>query len=222
MSTDFSRALSLLRQERGISQRIAAKDLGISQALLSHYENGAREPGFAFLCRACDYYAVTADFLLGRTMQRDDTAIRPEELYDASEERDSRVSGGVLATLNKRLIVNAVTMLFELCGKTGSKALVREISACLGTVVYKLFRQIYEVSGNHPDRFFPTPAAVFPALSEADRSLAEARWLALLQEETELPKLSHETLGAEYPMLAQSMLTLAHAAEQRMQGLGKE
>ena len=42
MSSDFSRCLSLLRQEKGISQRAAAKDLGISQALLSHYENGVR------------------------------------------------------------------------------------------------------------------------------------------------------------------------------------
>ena len=45
MATDFSRTLSLLRQEAGISQRKAAAALGISQALLSHYENGIRQPG---------------------------------------------------------------------------------------------------------------------------------------------------------------------------------
>ena len=32
MSSNFSRSLSLLRQEKGVSQRSAAKDLGISQA----------------------------------------------------------------------------------------------------------------------------------------------------------------------------------------------
>ena len=32
-----------------MSQRKAAADLGISQALLSHYENGIREPGLAFV-----------------------------------------------------------------------------------------------------------------------------------------------------------------------------
>ena len=67
MATDFSRTLSLLRQEAGISQRKAAAALGISQALLSHYENGAREPGLGFVCRVCDYYNVTADYLLGRS-----------------------------------------------------------------------------------------------------------------------------------------------------------
>lgn len=69
MATDFSRTLSLLRQEKGVSQRKAAGELGISQALLSHYENGAREPGLQFVCRACDYYGVSADYLLGRTDQ---------------------------------------------------------------------------------------------------------------------------------------------------------
>ena len=63
----FCENLAQLRREKGVSQRKAASDLQISQALLSHYENGAREPGLAFVCRACDYYGVTADYLLGRT-----------------------------------------------------------------------------------------------------------------------------------------------------------
>ncbi len=67
----FCRILAALRRKKGVSQRKAAADLRISQALLSHYENGAREPGLPFLCRACDYYGVTADYLLGRTEQLD-------------------------------------------------------------------------------------------------------------------------------------------------------
>ena len=39
----------------------------MSQALLSHYENGVREPGLDFVRRACDYYKVSADYLLCRT-----------------------------------------------------------------------------------------------------------------------------------------------------------
>ena len=63
----FCAILAELRKKKGVSQRRAAADLHISQALLSHYENGAREPGLPFLCRACDYYGVTADYLLGRS-----------------------------------------------------------------------------------------------------------------------------------------------------------
>ena len=65
MAHVFSQKMSELRKARGLSQRRAAGDLGISQALLSHYENGAREPGLEFVCRACRYYGVSADYILG-------------------------------------------------------------------------------------------------------------------------------------------------------------
>lgn len=65
MERTFSHTLSELRREKGVSQRRAAADLKISQALLSHYENGAREPGLGFVCRACEYYGVSADYMLG-------------------------------------------------------------------------------------------------------------------------------------------------------------
>ena len=67
----FAQILSELRRTTGLSQRKAAADLNISQALLSHYENGAREPGLNFVCRVCDFYNVTADYLLGRSPNPD-------------------------------------------------------------------------------------------------------------------------------------------------------
>ena len=137
MNEEFSRTLSLLRQERGVSQRTAAGALGISQALLSHYENGIREPGLAFVVRACDYYGVSADFLLGRTLTRDGTTIAPEELYDLSDEKDNSMRGSVLALLSKKLLVNSVGMLFDLLGKTGSREAIRAASNYLSTAVYK-------------------------------------------------------------------------------------
>ena len=70
MKSDFAGILSCLRREKGLSQRRVAADLGVSQALLSHYENGAREPKLEFVLRACDYYGVTADHILGRVDDR--------------------------------------------------------------------------------------------------------------------------------------------------------
>ena len=40
MNNEFPRVLALLRKERGLSQKVVAGELGISQALLSHYEKG--------------------------------------------------------------------------------------------------------------------------------------------------------------------------------------
>ena len=59
--------MSSLRRKKKLSQRAVAGDLGISQALLSHYENGAREPGLMFVCKACSYFGVSADYMLGRS-----------------------------------------------------------------------------------------------------------------------------------------------------------
>ena len=46
---EFNRIIKLLRKERGITQKQAAEDLGVSQALLSHYEKGIRECGLDFV-----------------------------------------------------------------------------------------------------------------------------------------------------------------------------
>ena len=75
MKSAFAKKLSALRREKGLSQRKAATDLGISQALLSHYENDAREPKLEFVVKICDYYDTSADYLLGRINERKKQAI---------------------------------------------------------------------------------------------------------------------------------------------------
>lgn len=65
MSIAFASKISTLRRERNITQKAAAEDLGISQALLSHYEKGIRECNLDFVVKAAVYYDVSADYLLG-------------------------------------------------------------------------------------------------------------------------------------------------------------
>ena len=168
MATDFSRTLSLLRQEMGISQRKAAAALGISQALLSHYENGIREPGLAFVARACDFYHVSADFLLGRTNSRDGSIIEAGELYDASDEKGT-LKGSILATLQKKLVVNTTGVLFDLLGKCGDRAAITAAGDYLSTALYTLLRHYYRL------QFSPAvETAVKPAHRNPKRAQREA------------------------------------------------
>ena len=51
MNSVFAARLTKLRRERGMSQKDAAKMLGVSQSLLSHYEKGIRECSLDFVCR---------------------------------------------------------------------------------------------------------------------------------------------------------------------------
>lgn len=85
MSLDIGAALSTLRHRKNLSQREAARDLGISQALLSHYENGAREPRMEFIVRACDYYGVSADYLAGRTAATVNPLVGSEDIWSDGE-----------------------------------------------------------------------------------------------------------------------------------------
>ena len=67
MLCKFPKVLAKLRRQKGISQKKAAEELGISPALLSHYENGIRECGLDFLLRLSEYYSVSCDYLLGKS-----------------------------------------------------------------------------------------------------------------------------------------------------------
>lgn len=88
MSTSISTRLVELRKDKNLSQKDAATALGVSQALLSHYEKGIRECGLDFLCRASNFYDVSTDYLLGMT----DTKMMSDALFVADEiPQDSEV-----------------------------------------------------------------------------------------------------------------------------------
>lgn len=221
MSSDFSRSLSLLRQEKNISQRNAAKDLGISQALLSHYENGIREPGLAFVTKACDYYSVSADYLLGRTLARDGTTIGADELYDYSTERDNALHGSIIATLAKKLLVNSVSILFDLLGKTGRKDAIRAACDYLSTAIYKMFRSLYRADGTQNEDFFSLSGRLFTAgLPNADMIYSEVAYVDALgqhaKEKGEFPAMTHEALKQGYPGPYQSLLQIIHNTGERI------
>lgn len=222
-TNDFARSLSLLRQEKRVSQRSAARDLGISQALLSHYENGVREPGLAFVRRACDYYRVSADFLLGRTLSRDGTTIGAEELYDYSNEKDNVLHGSIMATLNKKLLVNSVGVLFDLLGKLGNKAAIQAASNYLSTAVYRLFRYFYRAPGTQNEDFFSIPPAHFvTGCSNADMIYSETDYVDALAEQVKekgkesFPPMNNDALAQAYPGPYQSLLQIIHSTGERI------
>ena len=217
MNAEFARTLSLLRQEKGVSQRAAAAELGISQALMSHYENGIREPGLSFVVKACDYYGVSADYLLGRTLTRDGTTIGAEELYDVSEEKNNSMRGSVLALLSKKLLVNSV-------GKTGSREAIRAASNYLSSAVYSVYRQLYHANpANNPDFFSVSQRHAQAGLAQADMDLSRVELEDALaqhvKDKGQMPEMDHAALARDYPVLYQSMLQLIHNSGERMNKL---
>jgi len=122
VAAEFSRLLTLLRKEKGISQKSAAQQLGVSQALLSHYENGIRECGLDFLVRAADFYGVSCDYILGRTPDRNGLTLTIEELPESDAAgKENSFRNGVQCTLNKKLITNSLNIIFDLLNRSGSR-----------------------------------------------------------------------------------------------------
>ena len=227
MATDFSRTLSMLRKEQGISQRKVAAALGISQALLSHYENGIREPGLGFVIKVCDYYHVSADYLLGRTLDREGTTIAAEDLYDSSAEKGNVLRGPIIAMLQKKLVVNTTSMLFDLLGKVGNKEAIQEAAAYLGGALFKLYRQLYRAGGNDEKYMAVDSCAFNSGAVDADLHLSEAKYAAALEEAAKdgasFPDLGHDAMNAAYPGVHQSALQVFHAASERVNtSLGKK
>ncbi len=212
MASDFSRTLALLRREKRISQRTAAGDLQVSQALLSHYENGLREPGLSFVVRAADYYGVSCDYLLGRSMSREGNSV----LNVAPDEQPAE-QHHPQAALSRRLVTDSAAVLLEAAARSGSQQLVDELTMYFSAVEYKLFRYLYAADAKNPEQAFRTDSERYDALCDALMKLTELRIrcaaqgggaLGLPEEAVDMPDLSIASLPANYPGLADSLLQI--------------
>lgn len=175
MNTDFPRIITLLRKEKGMSQKQVAAELGISQALLSHYEKGIRECGLDFLVRVAKYYDVSCDYLVGITSDRKGAVLNIESTENHSNEKpqcDSHCAN--LANLNRKLVMNSVYVIFNILAQTGNKNLTSEVSSYLMVSVYKMFRLLYNANPQNPQDFFAINTELQRGLSSALMLVNEA------------------------------------------------
>ena len=64
-SSPIHARLAELRLQRGLSQAEVARDMGLTQVLVSNYEQGTRRLHAELVARFAEFYHVTADDLLG-------------------------------------------------------------------------------------------------------------------------------------------------------------
>lgn len=65
MESSFKTNLRNLRIEKGITQPDLAKDLHVSNAIISYWETGKREPTLSALIAIANYFNVSLDYLTG-------------------------------------------------------------------------------------------------------------------------------------------------------------
>lgn len=168
MNADFPRIITLLRKERNISQKQAAADLGVSQALLSHYEKGIRECGLEFLVKAADYYNVSCDYLLGRCAE-------PMGKSEPANEVSVSDIGNALTPAQQQLI-DSQRLIFSMLDAPKFSLIEKNVREYLNLAVYRLFRLIYSANPKNDKRFFTinSPAADSYVLSAMELKKANA------------------------------------------------
>ena len=229
---EFNRIIKLLRKERGITQKQAAEDLGVSQALLSHYEKGIRECGLDFVVRVADYYNVSCDYLLGRSAERNGMMLTADELPNPDKMKDNIYPGSVLPTMNTTLISNSLRVLYAKIGECHSKALTTEVSSYLMMAVAKMFRLLYSAEPHNAQSLFSVEARRWPGYADAVMRMNEANVEALLAGENvgvgegvkdpACLSMTTESLTREFPLYTPSLLNLVKTSETRVKGLGPE
>lgn len=227
MNQSFPRIITLLRKERGLSQKSAAESLGVSQALLSHYEKGIRECGLDFVVKTADFYNVSTDYLLGRSPTRSGATITVDDLPESDTAvKDPKMQGSMLPILNKKIIGNSLNVVFALLQECNNKPLTNELSAYLSSSVYKAFRILYSANSKNPQGMFAVSPKMYDGLADAMQCIAETNAKCLSSGDSiddmkgighgKAPTLSPELITEKYPLHSTSLFNLIQSTEERM------
>ncbi len=200
MNTDFPRIITLLRKERNISQKQAAADLGVSQALLSHYEKGIRECGLDFLVKTADYYNVSCDYLLGRSAEPNGRADIPAPVHE---------NGGGEQPLSgmQKIVSDSERLVFSMLKRLGDSALERAVCEYLSLAVYRIFRVLYSANPKNDRRFFTVSSAAADSFALSAMEIKKARAEQLCAEgKMQDISITTNSISLDYPEYASSLL----------------
>ena len=231
MNNDFPRIVTLLRKERGLSQKQAALELGVSQALLSHYEKGIRECGLDFVVKIADYYGVSCDYLLGRSLDRTGAQFSIEAPAEepAEEGADEPSRPNAMIAMNKKLITDAMNIIFEILDRTENKGLTSEVSSFFMVSVYKMMRAVYSANSKNPQAMFSVIPELYQGISTALMNVVDANISCITSgrstaehsavDSASAPLLSPDVISKKYPDLAPSLYNLIRDTEEKMKKL---
>lgn len=214
MNNDFPRIITFLRKERGLSQKQVATDLEISQALLSHYEKGIRECGLDFLIKMAEYYEVSCDYLLGRTVQRKLASVSAEDIPESDEIR--HLKGNMINQINRKLLMNTTTVIFDLLAQIGNKKLTNAVSNYLMSAEYQIFRTIYCSEANNSQTMFSVDKNRYKNLTSASM-LIDLEIIDALIEKNEIAlALSPDVISNYFDKGASSLFNLIQYSERNI------
>ncbi len=215
MNKEFGRILSFLRKEKGYSQKKVSADLEISQALLSHYEKGIRECGLDFLVKVADYFDVSTDYLLGRT-------VTPAGLNAQIDENDIEYNEENLSNtyclINRKVNADTNAFIYSTLSDINSKKISKHISEYLNSAEYICLRKIFSICDDTEDEIFSIPFDIAQTFSTASMSvnLSNISKLTAEQKDKIKTELSSRIVAQKYPNYYSSMYNLIRNVEKNL------
>lgn len=210
MENKFAARIAALRKQNGWSQKQAAQRLGISQALLSHYEKGIRECGLDFVIKAAGIFGVSSDYLLGLTNRRPDF----DELPDGDNITGDLEDYPVLL-LGRSQVLSALNILYSVTARIGNQKLQNDFNSIWYANIYYSLRLLHSALSKQSSDLFSMPlvAGLTSARAMAELALTNLHKAASSMKLDET--LTKRKLNKEYAQGAKSLINVIETVENR-------
>lgn len=153
--------LKSVRQLKGITQKQAAKDTGMSQSFLSSIERGQKSACTAQIIQLIQYYKIPYEMIFGDLDENYSMNGFPSQKSSLMSQKDF-----------------SYELLEMMIGKSNSKELINGTDNCMKICAYVIFRTVYRLNPRNSDKLFSisyeqTLEAAKRILLKAPESLTE-------------------------------------------------
>lgn len=197
MKNKFSERIANLRRKKGWSQKETALKLGISQALLSHYEKGIRECGLDFLIKAADVFGCSTDYLLGISDTESEIVLKDTDSITADLKDYPELLKGREDTLN------VYSLLYSITARIGNPEICEDFNKFILSEVYCLSRLLEKRFFN--SKIFKSDSSVSLASAKATGAQAFSEMISKMEHDGINVNLGGQRLKEEYPSCFRSL-----------------
>lgn len=203
MKNKFSQRLAQLRKKSGMSQKIAAQKLGISQALLSHYEKGIRECGLDFVMKAAKVFDVSCDYLLGACDRLPDESA-DSDIYEKLSKKPKMYQA-------RNNLQSAIDLLYSISLQFGNTKMQSELNNLLYCDIYSALALVCGDENDEKITSYPQSTAIIK--SNAKRAVAAEKLSECINSAEK--KLTLTVLQNEYSRHSAAVRNIVETVESR-------
>ena len=121
--------------------------------------------------------------------------------------------------LRKKLITNALEVIFALLMKTKNSELSKTVCSYLISAVYRSYRMVYSAGGGNDENSFAVSSGKVSGMVSAHLSLEDIRAAAAAKSGTEDEKITTARIEQEFPKQSAALFTIITEAEKSLQKL---